>query len=176
MAHIVQCRLCKVRFDTEKEPFTLIGKKSYYHQECYTAWVKKRNDAKVNEDEDFWKESVIDYLYRDVKMLMDFSKIENQWKNFTKPDRKMTPKGIYFALRYYYEVQKGDKEKALGGIGIVANIYSDAARYWTELENRKAGTIEAIVAQIKAREDREVVSIVRHDVKKDKSKFNLDDV
>lgn len=176
MAHIVQCRLCRVNFDAEKEPFTLIGKKSYYHQECYTNWVKRRNDAKINEDEDFWKESVIDYLYRDVKMLMDFSKINSQWKNFTKPDRKMTPKGIYFALRYYYEVQNGDKEKALGGIGIVANIYSDAARYWTELENRKAGTIEAIIAQIKARENREVIPIVRHETKKNKSKFSLDDV
>ena len=176
MAHEVQCRLCKVRFDTEKEPFTLIGKKSYYHQKCYNAWVEKRNDAKINEDEDFWKESVIDYLYRDVKMIMDFAKIESQWKNFTKPDRKMTPKGIYFALRYYYEVQHGDKNKALGGIGIVVSVYGDAARYWTDLENRKAGTIDAIIEQIKARENREVIPIIKKEQKKNKSKFSLDDV
>jgi hypothetical protein len=177
MAHEVQCRLCKVRFDTEKEPFILIGKKSYYHQACYDAWIKDRNNATAApKDENFWYESVIDYLYRDVKMIMNFSKIESQWKHFTKPERKMTPKGIYFALRYYYEVQHGDKEKALGGIGIVANIYSDSARYWTELESRKAGTIDAIIEQIKNRENRETISIVRHERKQNKSKFSLDDI
>jgi hypothetical protein len=109
-------------------------------------------------------------------MKMDFSKIESQWRAFTKPERKMTPKGIYFALRYYYEVQKGDKEKALGGIGIVANIYNDAAKYWVDLENRKAGTLEAIIEQIKSREVRPIQTFVRTEKKKDKSKFSLNDV
>lgn len=176
MAHEVQCRLCKVRFNKDKEPFILIGQKSYYHAKCYDSWVKMRNNAKANEDEDFWRESVIDYLYRDVKMSMDFVKIDSQWKNFTKPERKMTPKGIYFALKYYYEVLKGDKEKALGGIGIVANVYKDAAQYWTELETRREGTIAAIIEQIKSREDRKVVTITKHVDKKDKSKFSLDSV
>ena len=176
MAHEVQCRLCKVRFDADKEPFTLIGKKSYYHKKCYEAWVKNRNSATAVLDDNFWYESVIDYLYRDIMMKMDFSKIESQWRAFTKPERKMTPKGIYFALRYYYEVQKGDKEKALGGIGIVANIYNDAAKYWVDLENRKAGTLEAIIEQIKSREVRPIQTFVRTEKKKDKSKFSLNDV
>lgn len=176
MAHKVQCRLCKIQFDTEKEPFVLIGQKAYYHQDCYDSWIKMRNNAKAVEDEDFWYESVIDFLYRDVKMSMDFAKIISQWKNFTKPERKMTPKGIYFALRYYYDVLKGDKDKALGGIGIVANIYKDAAQYWTELEMRRAGTIAAIVEQIKSRDERAVVSIINRAPKKDKTKFSLDDV
>lgn len=176
MAHKVQCRLCKVYFDADKEPFILIGQKSYYHQNCYDEWIKKRNDATATLDESFWYETVVDYLYRDVKMAMDFTKISSQWRNFTKPERKMTPKGIFFALKYYYEVQKGDKEKAQGGIGIVLSIYSDAARYWTELETRKRGTIEAIVEQMKTRQDRKVVAINRSNEKKDKSKFRLDDV
>jgi len=177
MAHIVHCRLCKKEFDADKEPFTLIGKLSYYHKRCYDDWVVKRNDPKANLDAEFWKETIIDYLYRDVKMSIDFKKLNSQWENFIKPAKKMTPKGIYFALRYYYEVQHGDKEKALGGIGIVQSIYQDSKNYWTDLEFKKEGTIEAIVAQIKERKERQVVTVKRHEEKKkDKSRYSLDDV
>lgn len=177
MSHIIQCRICKTRFDTEKEPYVLVGKLSYYHKRCYEDWVRGRNDARTSGDEQFWHESVIDYLYRDVKMSIDFSKLDNQWKNFIKPERKMTPKGIYFALRYYYDVQKGDKEKALGGIGIVPSIYNDSARYWENLETKKEGTIEAIIEQIKERKNRPIQTVVKKTApKKDKSKFSLDDI
>lgn len=177
MSHIIQCRLCKTKFDTEKEDYVLVGKRSYYHKRCYEEWVEGRNSAKTNGDEDFWKESLVDYLYRDVKMVMDFAKFDSQWRNFLKPDKKMTPKGIYFAIKYYYEILHGDKEKACGGIGIAQSVYSDAAQYWTDLEVRKAGTIEAIIEQIKARRARPTHKIVQHTVpKKEKNKFSLDDI
>lgn len=177
MAHTIQCRICKVKFDTEQEPFVLVGKKSYYHKECYEQWVKTRNLAGTsNGDADFWKESVIDFLYRDVKMSIDFVKLNNQWESFTKPERKMTPKGIYFALRYHFEVQHGDKTKAQGGIGIVPSIYGAAAEYWVGLEQRKAGTIDAIVEQIKARQGRQVQFIAPKKIEKKKEKFSLDEV
>lgn len=177
MAHYVQCRLCKTRFDAEKEEYVLVGKRSYYHKSCYEDWVHGRNNAKTVANEDFWKESVIDYLYRDVKMSIDFQKFTSQWNNFIKPEKKMTPKGIYFAVRYYYSVSNGDKEKALGGIGIVPSIYKESAQYWTDLETRKTGTIEAIIEQIKQRQDRPVQTITKKEVqKKDKARFKLDDI
>lgn len=177
MAHIIQCRLCKTKFDTEKEEFVLVGQRSYYHKYCYEEWVKSRNNAKATGDENFWQESLIDYLYRDIKMSIDFTKFNSQWENFTKPNKKMTPKGIYFAMRYYYDVMHGDKEKANGGIGIVQNIYKDAAQYWYDLETRKEGTIEAIIAQIKQRQSRPVQQIQRKDsIKKDKTKWSLEDI
>jgi len=177
MAHIVKCRICKQKFDTDANDFTLVGQKSYYHKSCYENWIRERNNPQAKGDEDFWYESIVDYLYRDVKMSIDFKKLDSQWKSFTKPEKKMTPKGIYFAVRYYYSVIKGDKEKALGGIGIVPNIYNESARYWEDLEIRKSGTLDAIIAQIKSRQDRQVQTIVRHQApKKDKTKFSLDDV
>lgn len=177
MAHIIQCRICKTRFDTEKEEYVLVGQRSYYHRKCYEDWVRGRNDAKTSGDEEFWHESVVDYLYRDIKMSIDFVKLDSQWKNFIKPEKKMTPKGIYFALRYYYDVTHGDKEKALGGIGIVPNIYKESAQYWENLEMRKTGTIDAIVAQIKERKNRPIQIVNRKkEEKKDKSKFSLDDI
>lgn len=176
MPHIIQCRICRKKFDTELEDFVLVGQKSYYHKKCYDEWVRTRNQAAANGDEDFWKESVIDYLYRDVKMSINFIKLENQWNSFIKPERKMTPKGIYFALRYHFDVQHGDKEKALGGIGIVPSIYRDAAQYWTDLENRKQGTLDAIIEQIKSREARPIMNIKKTKDKKDKKRFNIEDV
>ena len=88
----------------------------------------------------------------------------------------MTPKGIYFTLKYYYEVQKGDRDKALGGIGIVPSIYKEATAYWVELNSRKEGTIEAIVEQIQARATREFVPIRRKEEKKDKARYKLEDI
>ena len=177
MSHEVQCRLCKSRFDTQKEAFVLVGQRSYYHKQCYEDWINGRNNIKTRGDEDFWYESVVDYLYRDIKMSINFSKLQNQWASFTKPEKKMTPKGIYFAVRYYYDVNHGDKEKALGGIGIVPNIYKESAQYWTDLEMKKTGTIDAIIEQIKNRQERSTQVIVKKETKKkNKTKFSLEDV
>ena len=176
MPHIIQCRLCKNRFDTEKEEFVLVGQRSYYHKQCYDEWIKVRNNAKATGDQDFWKESLIDYLYRDIKMSVDFTKFNSQWKNFTRPDKKMTPKGIYFALRYYYDVLHGDKEKALGGIGIVQSIYNDSAQYWTDLESKKEGTLQAIIEQIQERQSRPKQFIIQKETDHNKAKFSLDSV
>ena len=89
----------------------------------------------------------------------------------------MTPKGIYFAVRYYYDVLKGDVNKAQGGIGIVLNIYNDSAQYWVDLENKKEGTLEAIIKQIKEREARPVKMIQKPTKdNKPKAKWSLDNI
>ena len=138
MTHIVKCRLCKEQFDTDKIPredWTLVGQRSYYHSSCYNEWVKAKQTVTSNvTDEEFWRESLVDYLYRDIKMTINFTKLDSQWRNFIKPEKKMTPKGIYFAVRYYYDVLKGDATKAQGGIGIVPNIYKDWHIFYQELK------------------------------------------
>ena len=175
--HIIHCRVCKQEFDTEKEEYVLVGKQSYYHKKCYDDWVSTINNPRKSGDADFYKEAVIDYLYRDVKMSIDFVKLNKQWDSFIKPERKMTPKGIFFAVKYHFEVQKGNVEKSLGGIGIVPHIYNDSKEYWSNLEARKEGTIEAIIAQIKERQERPVSIITKRKTeKKNKSKWSLDDI
>lgn len=172
MTHMVTCRLCRKKFDAEKVQFVLVGQKSYYHKRCYDEWKNNLN-AKGEMLPDFWYEAMIDYLYRDVKMAIDFSKIQSQWANFIKPGRGFTPKGIFFAVKYFYEVQHGDCSKAVGGIGIVPSIYSQAAQYWTERETQKAGTIDAIIAQIKSRADRPIQRIIRKEPETPKTKWDL---
>lgn len=180
MAHIVKCRICKQEFDTEKlakEAWVLPSPRYYYHTNCYEDWKANRNNLRSGEkNESFWFEALVDYLYRDVKMSVDFPKLKSQWNNFLKPNRSMTPKGIFFTIKYYYDILHGDKAKALGGIGIVTSIYNQAAQYWTELEHRKIGTIEAIIEQIKSREQRPVQKKIVKTESKDKSKFNLEEI
>ena len=38
----------------------------------------------------------------------------------------MTAKGMYFALKYFYEIKKGDVSKSENGIGIIPHIYEDS--------------------------------------------------
>lgn len=181
MSHIVKCRLCKKSFDTDKlsqNEWIMPTPRYYYHCQCYEDWRANKNNLKATgKDADFWYTSLIDYLYRDVKMSIDFQKMNSQWKNFNLPSKNMTPKGIYFAVRYYYDVLKGSTEKAQGGIGIVPNIYKDAAEYWTNLETKKSGTMEQIIQQIKARETRPVKEIIKKiPTPKTKTKWNLDEI
>lgn len=181
MQHIVKCRICKQTFDTNKLPndqWIMPSPKYYYHKNCYDNWRKDKDNIKSNiKDAEFWYESLIDYLYRDIKMSIDFQKLSSQWKSFTSESKNMTPKGIYFSIRYYYDVINGKQDKALGGIGIVPSIYRDAATYWTDLENKKSGTIDAIIEQIKAREARPVEKIIKKkEEKKTKTKWSLDSV
>ena len=80
-------------------------------------------------------------------------------------------------MLYAIIIIKGDVNKAQGGIGIVPNIYSDSAQYWVDLENRKSGTLEAIVEQIKEREARPVQIIKKtNKPAKPKEKWSLDNI
>ena len=176
--HQVTCRICKKKFDIEKEEYVLIGQKSYYHKSCFEEWKGQKDSVRAhNQDANFWYEAMVDYLYRDVRLPgMDFQKVLSQWKNFLKPGRNYTPKGIYFAIRYFYDVMHGSSDKALGGIGIVPSIYNQSAEYWVDRENQKQGTLDAIIAQIQARENRPSIQIVQKQEKKNKSRWSLDDI
>lgn len=181
MSHIIQCRICGKKFDTEqlsKSEWVMPVPKYYYHRKCYEDWRENKYNPKAdNKPEDYWYESLVDYLYRDVKMSVDFKKLKSQWNLFTSPGKKMTPKGIFFAIQYYYDVLHGDPAKAQGGIGIVSSIYKDAAAYWTDLEYKKAGTLEKIIAQMETRRERPVVKITSKKEEKDKKvRWSLEDI
>ena len=60
----------------------------------------------------------------------------------------MTAKGIYFTLRYFYEIEKGDTSKCENGIGIVPHIYERGTCYWGERNQRDKGICARIEAQI----------------------------
>lgn len=174
---IVHCRCCKgdINRETQKEDIDWImrSKGWYYHKKCYEDWVAKKDELHAIKDESEWLDYTWDYLTRDIKIGMEYLKFKNQWDNFLK--KKMTAKGIYFCLRYFYDVQKGSKEKSQGGIGIVPYIYQEGCSYWVEREKKEKGICEQIAAQLRQRAEKEDIVKTNIKTKKEKKlKFSLD--
>ena len=74
------------------------SKNYYYHTNCYNSW--KKNDKKSDED---WKEMIYDFIARDLKKNYNYHMCEKQIESLLKAQR--TYKGIYFTLKYFYEIK-----------------------------------------------------------------------
>lgn len=152
---LVHCRRCTLAIDRDNQNDWIMATKNYYyHISCYEDFVNDKKKAKSNNgidmvaNDDLWKSAVNDYLTKDLKISINYPKFNSQWDNFLK--KKMTAKGIYFTLRYFYEIEKGDVTKAEGAIGIVPHIYDRATCYWGERNQRDKGICARIEEQILA--------------------------
>lgn len=156
---LVHCRICKGVIDRNtQDNWVMPQEKWYYHKNCYADFAKKKGaikekDLSVEADDDLWKDAVYEYLKKDLKMSLNFNKFSNQWESYLK--KGMTAKGIYFTLRYFYEIEKGDSSKSEDGIGIVPYIYERGTCYWGERNQRDKGIcarIEAEILQVRKKE------------------------
>lgn len=172
--HVIMCRACGKYFDTEsipREDWIMPTKNQYYHTQCYNDWKKNMNNA-IDDD---WVDYIYDFLARDLKVSYNYLMCETQRKKFIK-DNKFTNKGIYFTLKYFYEIKHNSWDKGNGGIGIVPYVYKDATEYWTDIEWKRRGFMKAIEEQIAIRAHREVKTIKKPTTKKQKSKYDLDSI
>ena len=180
MPHIVHCRICHQPINRDipgdwMRPST----NYYYHIKCYDDWVGRKKERAVDAErtDDEWFDLLKDYIYRDIKLPnIDWNKVVSQWKNFIRL-KKYTPKGMYFAVIYFYEVRGNKTEGAQGGIGIIPSIYNDAAEYWVAREKKQKGVLEEIVRQMEARRNRNTLTINEKPKSTTKKiKFSLDDI
>ena len=88
----------------------------------------------------------------------------------------MTPKGIYFALRYFYDIQKNDPKNNKEGNGIVSYVYNDSREYWYEQEMNNNRICSQIEEQIRKSIDRERIEIMHKKKTKKKNKFSLEEI
>jgi len=169
-----QCRICKRQINkiTEKEniDWVMPSRNWYFCKKCYDDW---KNTSHIEEED--WELMIYDFLARDLKVTYDYFVCEAQRKKIIK-DKITNNKGIYFTLKYFYEVKNGSWDKAHGGIGIVPYIFNEAKEYWLTQEQKKNGFIKDIERQIKERSEREIIKIKRPQSKKKKEKYNLEDV
>lgn len=149
---IVQCRICKEKFDRldksliEGIDYVKPSNRMYYHKKCYDEYQESKRDIHATMGDDVWFNAMWEFLTKELKYSFNFVKVKNQWNNFLK--NKMTAKGIYFAIKYFYDVKKNDASKSENGIGIIPHIYADSREYWEERERREAGICAAIEQQI----------------------------
>lgn len=172
----VHCRSCKERINKLKQDdWVNPSNRVYYHKICYENFLKQKDDVTAMGEEGVWHEALLYYLSHVVKVKIDYKKLNSQWKNYLKQNK--TAKGIYFAIKYYYEVQRGDKDKSLGGIGIVASIYDESKEYWYGKEEGDKGLCQRIEEQIKQQLEAEKVILKQTTKKSLRNKaFSLEDV
>jgi len=169
--YICECVLCHVRNIKRSEMVEEVdyirkGTK-YYHMKCYRDWKESTPAA----DEEY-KAFIYDFLSRDLKVSYDYHMIEAQLKKFTKENKSM--KGIFFTLKYFYEIKKNDWDKGHGGIGIVPFVYIEACNYWVARERESNGIVAQIERQMREAETREKKVIVRQTKKKKKYEMDFD--
>ena len=156
---MVECRVCKQKFN-RLDPNLIEGvdwvkpvNLHYYHKKCYEDFAKKKGQIgkdgiELEVDDMVWKAAVEDYLKRDLKISIDYPRFNSQWKKYVEKDGRK-PKGIYFTLKYFYDIRKNSPEKSEGGIGIVSWIYEEAAEYWGKRNQEDKGIIARLEEQIK---------------------------
>ncbi len=172
---LVQCRVCKQKFDKSKlkedVDWVMPSRNWYYHKKCYNDWKRVNTNDETN-----WVGLIYDFLAHDLKVSYDYYMCEAQRKKFVN-SKKYTNKGIYFTLKYFYEIKKGDWEKSNGGIGIIPYVYSESVEYWVRQEQQSRGVMAEIEKQMQERANRKVIKINRRkNTPKNKNKFNLDDI
>lgn len=157
----VKCRLCKEYIDKEKETGWIMPKnRQYYHKKCYEEWKA----SKPENDEEYIA-FIYDYISRDLKVPYDWFMCEAQRKKFVKDE--MTNKGIFFALKYFYDVKHNDWDKGHGGIGIVPYIYKESCAYWANKERINEGLLDQIEQQMKENRERGAKTVRRKKKKKE---------
>ena len=171
--HMVMCRVCRKTFDAndENEKWVMPSRNWYFHEQCYNDW-KKNTDNATDED---WMMLIYDFIARDLKGDYNWHICENQRKKFLK-ENKFTNKGIYFTLKYFYEIKKNPWSKSNGSLGIVPYVYKEATEYWTNLEWKKRGFMKALEEQIFERANRDVIHLKRPTTQKHKAKYDLNDI
>jgi len=163
-----ECRICHYPIDkkpeTEGIDWIQPSRGWYFHKTCYDTWKA----APATDEE--WVSMIFDFLARDMKVKYNYHLCKAQIEKFWK-DNKINPKGIYFTLKYFYEVKHNSWEKGHGGLGIVPWVFDDAKQYWIEQERKKRGFLKELEAQSK---ERSVIKITRKE--KTRDKYNLDDI
>lgn len=167
---MAQCRICKIEIDKEKDDWVMPSKNYYYHRKCYEDWKK----SEPPKDEK-WIPFIYDFISRDMKFSYNYHMCEAQRKQFIK-DGKGTNKGIFFALKYFYEIKQGDWEKGHGGLGIVPYIYNEACNYWIEQERKTKGIVADIERQLREAENRTKKVVVQKQIQPRKMKIDLNSI
>lgn len=167
---LVECRQCHVRdIDRNKDPdgetWIMPSKNWYYHRKCYENW--KRSTPETDEE---YRKFIYDFIARDLKVSYNYHMCNAQINKFVK-ENGFTVKGIFFTLKYFYQIKGGDWNKGNGGIGIVPFVYKEACTYWYEQEKRTAGITEQIVLQMREAAKTQKKVVVQ---KKAKQKFVVD--
>ena len=173
---MVVCRWCGEKFDKNDETVDWImpAKNQYYHTKCLE---QKNTEGAIRTGDTFetWRRNIFDFIERDLKKECNYTLITQQLKNFKKKNPDWTYKGMFFALKWFYEVKHGNWDKSNNGVGILPYIYKEGTSYWREMEQKSKGIVAQIEAQMEQRANREVIVITEKKKGRPKQKYFLEE-
>ena len=122
-----------------------------------------------------WKDSTYYFLKNHLKIAVNYPLFDKQWQSNLK--KKRTPKGIYFALVYFYDIKKNSVERSNGAIGIVDYIYDDSREYWKQQNQRDSDIIKRIEEQAKkqAEAQKQIVRQTTSKKKNNRKTYSMED-
>lgn len=135
--HKVICVYCQEQFDRDTVKCQKVGRR-YAHLTCHEPRIDV-NGASYG--------MIIQYCGKIFGDETNFGRIGKQIKDYIT--QGMSYKGIYLALKYWYEVKHESKERAAGAIGIVPYIYKEAREYWAGAEPKRIPKMEEEIVYIK---------------------------
>lgn len=173
--HIVQCRLCKQKFDAQPEgkdkEWVMPSQKQYYHKECYETWCDKRKVRDVTEkvpDKEYL-ERIKSYLACDWKFPVDWKRFNKDIENLTSPKYNKTLKGIYFSLIYWYDIMGNKWNPLYPGVWSAYLCYEDSKKYWIERAKLQKDVLSKVEQQIETFGKLQKVKVKRKKPLKQKS-------
>ncbi len=175
---IVHCKFCGGEIDRSKDTdWCQVNQRRYAHIKCYSDREKVLNkeletpsDENTSFTSNIWLDELYNLLKYDLKVVPNFILIKSQFNNFqNSPSKQMTAKGIYFAIKYFYEIKHNDWGKSKGGIGIVPYIYDESKEYWNTQKIELEKIIQGLEEQKKAR-DNATLLIIKKDITMSKNK------
>ena len=136
--HMVVCKICGKRFDTNEEPFVKVSSTRYAHEACVTE--KEQKDIEKYELEEYIKQ-----LFHITKIT---GKIDKQIKKYVT-EYNYSYTGIQRCLIYFYEIKGNSLDKANEGIGIVPYIWEEVRQYYYNLWLAQQKNISKDLSMIK---------------------------
>ena len=121
----VKCLYCGKQFDRNAEPNIQIGRR-YAHKACYDA-QSKETIQEQKDIEEFWQ-----YIKQIYGPEYNYVSISKQVESYIK-QYNFTYSGMLKSLKWFYEIEHGDKESGNGRVGIIPYIYEDAKKYYYNL-------------------------------------------
>ena len=144
--HWVKCALCQMQFDANSEENVKISARRYAHLKC----VQNEEAHRSQEEKD--KQALEEYIIHLFDMDFLDPKVRKLIASYQK-EYNYTYSGMLKALTYFYEIKKGDKNKANNSIGIIPYIYNEAYRYyyslWEAQQKNKDKNIERFSPVVK---------------------------
>lgn len=180
---IVKCKRCGERLDKRTDEFVKLSS-GYSHKKCEDAFQIKKNTVicqvcrqGINKLTDDFVKRNNGYVHKSCITEDEMDKLElcnyiSEIFHLKSPgpanlsmikkyhtENNYSYKSMYYALKYYFEIQHGSVEKAHERIGILPYIYDDAKKYYKKLESEQNSILINVGKQLTKEESTVVIKV-----------------